>query len=313
MRTACLVGLFAAPACAVSSADKIIEKPGFGSEDHPVHGAGDAGSDDSADSDDESSDDDSDQGETLDAAASDEGDKPGDGDSTDDGDARPDAATPPEAEHDAGSTMTCDPAACSDNVACTDDVCAANGQCEHRANDARCAAGATCTPTGCMAGEGASCTSSNMCPAGSVCTGPSGLRTCQHLCETNTDCTAKDSLCAIPVGGGQTVCSPSCNPILQTGCSAGTHCVIDRPVTSGPWVTDCAANDPSATGEQDDLCDQVLDDSCAPGYLCVDAGGFSDSCLQYCLKNSDCPAGYLCQGQLDTPMTVGKTTYKLCI
>ena len=178
-----------------------------------------------------------------------------------------------------------------------------------------------CSATGASA-EGAVCTGVASCATGLICinvsSGTTAVNQCHRFCDTDSNCVGTGSLCAYTLsdgaGGavpGARVCSRSCSPTAQTGCSAGTACHIFRESTGAMrYFFDCAA--PVGTGGAYASCTDISD--CRAGFACVGTPG---TCLRYCSSvggsgvAAGCSSFELCYG-FTTPLRVGTTEYGVC-
>ena len=77
-----------------------------------------------------------------------------------------------------------------------------------------------------------------------------------------------------------------CDPLCQTGCEPGEHCILDADTT--------AACGPSGVGAQGQACN--ADTECAVGLHCRSVAGSAPRCLNYCNPDGEpgCPANHAC-------------------
>ncbi len=66
------------------------------------------------------------------------------------------------------------------------------------------------------------------------------------------------------------------------------------------------------TGTQGFPC--IDDGDCTSGYACLNAG-FGNECTRWCnlATGAGCPFGTLCQDPFADPVTIGGTSYGVCI
>jgi len=103
---------------------------------------------------------------------------------------------------------------------------------------------------------------------------------------------------------GIEICTNACDPVAQTGCANGLHC-IGFSMTDGD-ATDCT---PPGNRQTDQTCSDT--NECIAGDICVNTGTNS-FCLEYCEVGIDtCAGSLICQGFTD-PMLIGGTEYGAC-
>lgn len=174
--------------------------------------------------------------------------------------------------------------------------------------------------------EADECADFDECAGGFVCVGAgSGTdASCKSYCASDADCDSPRGQCLIQlsVGGtdipGAVVCSSNCDPTsgAPSDCPATWGCflfTIDPDGQSGSGdeidLVDCA---PAGAGVQSSSC--AGDEDCAPGFLCLDAGGATPECLRICNNvGSACAADPLldCLGFTD-PHEVGGVEFGVC-
>jgi hypothetical protein len=158
--------------------------------------------------------------------------------------------------------------------------------------------------------EGADCSDGRMCQAGSGCFG--GL--CKRYCSTDEDCPsiggvrscdqttwASDGTDILDVNVCERVCDPAhpqtpVAPLLA--CPRGFNCASDV-----DGLSYCAKSAPVPSGSP---CAKESD--CSPGYYCSVGG----TCMRYCLSNSDCTTGTVCQFTWDPPEYAGDYEVGYC-
>jgi hypothetical protein len=223
---------------------------------------------------------------------------------------------------DAGSVATCTPA-CPASQQCLSGQCCAppatGGACSVLPacgcpSDQVCYPSFTSHAMACYdadnLAEGADCRDGRMCQAGFGCFG--GL--CKRYCSTVADCPT--------VGGvrsceqttwssddsdilGVKVCERVCDPAHPqspvsplSACPRGFGCASDA-----NGLSYCLATAPLAAGLS---CTQESD--CNPGYYCSVGG----DCTRYCMSNSDCLTGTICQFTWDPPEYAGAYEIGYC-
>lgn len=96
----------------------------------------------------------------------------------------------------------------------------------------------------------------------------------------------------------------ACDPLCQTGCDDGQHCVAR---TSDPDDTELTATcGPEGAGSQGEEC--ASDEDCAAGSMCISLDGAASECHRYCRPGSavrpQCPSGLTCR-PFDVELRVG--------
>lgn len=83
-----------------------------------------------------------------------------------------------------------------------------------------------------------------------------------------------------------------CDPLCQTGCEPGEHCVTTQPTANDPVETFC---EPQQGGGQGAMCNST--DDCGVGFSCRNFLG-DQACRQYCRPGGagvpQCPGGHAC-------------------
>jgi len=174
-----------------------------------------------------------------------------------------------------------------------------------------------CRPITVDGGEDDSCNSSaNACGAGFTCVGQSPtVDVCTQMCHTDAQCDAPNgSRCIgslIDSGTGEeiqniNICSNACDPIGQTGCTAGLRCIAGG--MTGGDITDCAEPGTRAFGA---TCSSTTD--CVAGGICVD-DGTDMLCRRMCeVDTTDhCMGTPVCTGFTD-PLLIGAEEIGACL
>ena len=182
-----------------------------------------------------------------------------------------------------------------------------------------------CRKTTATGTEGAACTASDptSCAAGYTCGESVGSTdaVCYKFCNDDTGCTAPGGWChAGPLETGTNLgftaktCTRNCDPMKQTGCSAGQACNLGITTNRTRLYTDCIAE---GAGGYQAPCAVAQD--CKAGFSCehvaVNGGPSQQMCLQLCTVTpaSGCPTGQTCQA-VPPPNTLagGTTQYGWC-
>ncbi|MEJ7731439.1 MAG: hypothetical protein WKG00_19765 [Polyangiaceae bacterium] len=169
-----------------------------------------------------------------------------------------------------------------------------------------CSVGGTTPP-------GEPCGSNADCQAGSMCVN-TGVDLCMEFCADDGACNAPGGQCLITLvdSAQQTVpdavlCSLNCDPITNTGCSAG-GCALGQEEVSMDLFTLCQG---AGAGTQGAAC--VDNGDCAGGFGCFGAAP-DQQCLKYCGVNPSkgvCSGGTFCTG-FTTPVILGAQEYGVC-
>jgi hypothetical protein len=202
--------------------------------------------------------------------------------------------TPPVCKAD-GQTCTAASQCCTNQ--CNGGVCGAP---VCKADGLSCTAAPQCCTNQCNGGlcgapvckaDGLSCTAASQCCTnqcnGGLCGAP--------LCKADgLSCTAASQCCSFACSGG--LCgssSGSCNPVTDTGCTAGNDCILLSSET-----TTCAIG---GFGVQGDSCSATV--TCAGGYGC-----FAGTCRKICKTSTGqgCTSPSVCNG------VTGWVTYGAC-
>ena len=233
--------------------------------------------------------------------------------------ARNDSACP------AGQTCTAPTASgCASSGTCSESPCRlVSPQCGCPTAQACTLSGATrvCAAAGTGA-TGSVCGAGTLgCSAGNLCLRLSATATtaaCARFCATDADCSGPGALCLLTLNDstgamipGVTVCSLACDPTSATSCPSGSACRIFRETaTGGRYLTNCEG--PVGAGTQGSPC--INDDQCAGGFACLDTG-FGNECTRWCnvATGTGCPFGTICQNVFAPSVTLGTTTYGVCL
>jgi hypothetical protein len=106
-------------------------------------------------------------------------------------------------------------------------------------------------------------------------------------------------------GGAGADAGPTCGSLDPAGtamCGTANTCQIS---TCGPPVQYTCA--PAGAGVESSACMTSL--NCAAGLTCLAYGGALNFCKKYCAVDSDCGAGFLCNGQLEACAGAVKARY----
>jgi len=233
--------------------------------------------------------------------------------------ARNDSACP------AGQTCTAPTASgCASSGMCSESPCRlVSPQCGCPTGQACTLSGATrvCAAAG-TGTTGSTCGAGTLgCSAGNACIGLGTGTTaaaCERFCTTDADCSGAGALCILRLNDttgmpipGVTLCTLSCNPLTGTSCPSGSTCrIFVESMGAGRYLTHCEG--PVGFGTQGSFC--VDDGDCASGYACLDAG-FGNECTRWCntATGTGCPFGTICQDVFTVPVTIGTTTYGVCL
>jgi hypothetical protein len=187
--------------------------------------------------------------------------------------------------------------------------CPADQQCVIGATSPDNPGGRACS-TGGTTPPGEPCANNADCQAGSMCVN-TGVNLCMEFCADDAACNAPGGQCLITLvdSAMQTIpdavlCSLNCDPITNTGCSAG-GCALGQEEVSMELFTLCQG---AGAGTQGSVCADNGD--CAGGYGCFDL-----ECLKYCGVNpakGSCTGGTLCS-PFTTPVILGAQEYGVCI
>lgn len=166
-----------------------------------------------------------------------------------------------------------------------------------------CMAGSTCDPAdgSCRCGGpgGPACAGDQTCePRSRVCEGGDLCRAV--VCANGSSCDPEDGACKCGGLGGLTcapgelcvadgtrfACERACD-LGATGCPAGTTCRYDE----AALALICK---PVGVGVRGEACD--VDEPCAPGLHCVNAGTTNSArCRDYCTGSGDCTSNTVCR------------------
>lgn len=163
-----------------------------------------------------------------------------------------------------------------------------------------------CVPPGDVESGGA-CTQSVQCVIGHTCVGI-GSRDgiCSRYCNTTAECVGGECVIFTAPSEGVGACTPSCDPVANTGCPAGygCHLVFGARVEDDATVAISVCG-PGAGDGLGEACDQL----CAPGLICL-----GDSlCYELCVVGdaSTCSVGGSCNA-FASPARIGGVEYGLC-
>ena len=111
-----------------------------------------------------------------------------------------------------------------------------------------------------------------------------------------------------------TLCSTTCDPITNSGCTiGGSGCLIGQE-TSGAmrWFSSCY---PAGTGVQGTPC--TTSATCGPRLWCITSSDSGEICAGFCNVNApSCPGGTSCSAVADQnmqPIVVDGVTYGACL
>ncbi|MDB4963997.1 MAG: Metal dependent amidohydrolase [Myxococcales bacterium] len=156
------------------------------------------------------------------------------------------------------------------------------------------------TPTSC--GIGFSCIDEGA--------GTANDASCRKFCQVDGDC-GTNAKCAYSLNDendiplGLKVCSNACSILHQTGCPSGWGCLGAD--AAGGDFTECTVMGTTPDGGS---CTEAT--QCMRGSTCVNIGGGTEVCLEYCnVNNPNCDAGETCTGFV-SPLMISGTTYGAC-
>lgn len=161
-----------------------------------------------------------------------------------------------------------------------------------------------CAPAG-SAMPNASCDGANQCVAGSFCN--NGF--CNPFCVDDGPCTPLGSVCALPFGSGDLICSDPCDPTTGGGCVAGSGCYLG----STEQNVGFAVCFPSANVPDGGACGSLND--CSPGSGCYDDGAGNALCFRQCFvaNGEPCPSLGLTCVAFDPPVVVVGNEFGVCL
>lgn len=184
--------------------------------------------------------------------------------------------------------------------------------------------GNECRAVAVAGNETSTCADFDECGGGLVCVNAGGDASCKPYCRNDSDCDAPRGQCVIQLSSGGTdipgavVCSSNCDPtsLIPASCPNTWGCslfTIDPDGVPASLdevdIADCA---PAGAGGQSAVC--AGDSDCAPGFLCLDAGGVTPECLRICDNvGNACTANPLldCLGFVD-PHDINGVEYGVC-
>ncbi len=187
--------------------------------------------------------------------------------------------------------------------------CSTGTKCSLDTNNAR-----TCVSAG-TGSVGTHCTADTDCVAGSICLGRSDTEgQCLSWCGSSSDCSGAGGYCSDLVDAnsnpitGAAVCTITCSPANPSAaCGAGFGCEIYQDSNTLELFTDCHGMVGTAT--EGGACDDSTETYCAAGLFCN-----SNTCYRWCASTSDCVGGGSCDtSAFSTPLTIGTTTYGVCL
>ena len=138
------------------------------------------------------------------------------------------------------------------------------------------------------------CSQVDACNADTQCVGCFlGQAADPSLCSKGATATTVAALTACAVQGCATTCTstrPTCNPVTNVGCEAGSLCSADSD-SNGNLTYDCYAPPPANDIALCGVCN--ADAGCVPGTTCflVDNAG---QCARFCCNDGDCGDGGAC-------------------
>ncbi len=131
------------------------------------------------------------------------------------------------------------------------------------------------------------------CPAGSFCgfwgrpQADPQTRGCHAYCTQDADC--EDGRCAGVIGRQAGACTPSCDPLAEDTCPAGTQCSAIASLYPLGITYTCNFGGAVAAGGACGATD------CQPNHDCFRVAGVAYSCLPRCdLSAPDCAGGLSC-------------------
>ena len=234
--------------------------------------------------------------------------------------ARNDSACP------AGQTCTAPTASgCASSGMCSESPCRlVSPQCGCPTGQACTLSGATrvCAAAG-TGTTGSTCGAGTLgCSAGNACIGlGTGTTTaaCERFCASDADCSGAGALCILRLNDatgteipGVTLCTLSCNPLSTTSCPSGSACrIFVESMGAGRYLTHCEG--PVGFGTRGAPC--IDDGDCTSGFACLNGRGLGTECTRWCnlTTGSGCSIGTTCVNIFTVPVTIGTTTYGVCI
>ena len=157
------------------------------------------------------------------------------------------------------------------------------------------------------------CTQLNNCNADSNCLDCfTGNATDTSVCTVGATATTLAAINTCSQTHCTTACAPTpptCNPITNAGCAAGSACDADQDTNGNPTY-DCFPPPPPNTVALCGSCDDSAT-ACLPGSTCLIPGtATTGQCAQYCCGNGDCGSGVcdLTQGVFGVGLCVTAAT-----